>query len=90
MSSSKRHADDDQLPGGDRQSRKRAPRLGNLDRAIGDDLRERLRVGAEDELAGILEEQRNADRGDEHGQLRAVAQRPVAEPLDDDADRRRR
>ena len=87
-SSSKRDAEDEHLAGGDRQRRERAPGLGNLDRAVGDDLGKRLRVGAEDELAGVFEEERNADGGDEHGELRTVAQRPVAELFDDDADER--
>ncbi len=48
--------------------------------------REELRVGAEDELAAVLEKQRDADRGDEERQPRGAPDRPVGEALDDDAE----
>ena len=48
------------------------------------------RRGAEDGLvlAGVFDEQRHADGGDEHGELRAAAQRTVGEQFDHDADQR--
>ena len=66
---------------------------GNIDRAQGKlahgkKFRERLRVRAEDQLAHVLQKKRNADGRDQHRQLRALPQRPVSQPFDDDSEQR--
>ena len=61
--------------------------VGDLDAAerVGlgaDHLREEARRRAEDDLAAVLEQQRDADGRDERRQPRVVADGPVREPLD--------
>ncbi len=54
------------------------------------ELREELRVGAEEQYAAVLEQQRDADRGDERRRGASErAQRPVGEALDHAARARR-
>ena len=45
-------------------------------------------TGPDDDLHQVLEDQRDADRGDQRGDARGVAERPVGEPLDRDVDER--
>ena len=69
-------------------SRKWTPAIVASD-AIGDERRHVLRVRAERprQRAGVLEQQRHADRGDQHVEPRRLAQRAVREPLDRHAER---
>ena len=83
------HDQHDDMVAVDRQSR----RVGNLH---AESMRETARVAAPKTwlmLAGVFEEQRNADGGDEHGQFRPAAQRTIGKPFnhnpDDRADRHR-
>ncbi len=50
--------------------------------------RKRPRIGAEYALPQVLQQQRHTNGGDQHGERRAPAQRPVGQLLDDNAEQR--
>ena len=57
-----------------------------VDEVLLDERGEELRIGAEDELAAVLEQERHADGRDQRRDARRVAQRPVGDALVEEAE----
>ena len=77
----RRDEDDGDLVAGERER-------ADLEIFDGEDLGERARRRAEEDLAGILQQQRHADGGDEDVERGRAAQRPIGELLNRHAEQR--
>jgi hypothetical protein len=60
----------------------------NVDISFAKQFREELRLGAENNLSAILEQERNANRSDQRSQSRILANRTIRESFDNHAYRR--